>query len=124
MTFKFSFALEADDGNGDLAPLAAQATAILKGLFTMTTQAETILADLAAAKASSDAANAKCTELITLTRDIKNKLDAALATGAPMTPPEMQAIRDAISEMVVGDDAAKAATTAAIGPDTVPPVAV
>lgn len=126
--FKISFSFEADADNEAVATLVAQATSILKGLTTMTTQAETILADLAAAKASSDAANTKCAELVALANDIKGKLDTALATGTGMTTAEMQAVRDAISELAVGDDAAKAAAAAAIVADTplvpVPPVAV
>lgn len=117
MTFKFSLDLEAGDGDGVLSALAAYAALILKGITTMTSQAETILADLAAAKASSDAANAKSTELIALANSIKSKLDAALASGAPMTATELQAIRDAISEIAVSDDSAKAATDAAIVAD-------
>ena len=80
----------------------------------MTTQAETILADLATAKASSDAANAKCAELIAIAADLKAKLDAEMANGAPMTAAEMQSIQDAISQVAVSDDAAAAAAAAAI----------
>lgn len=121
--FKFSVDLNVNLGGEVLSTLVAQTAAILKGISIMTTQAETILADLAAAKTSSDAANAKCAELITLANSIKAKLDAALASGATMTAAEMQTIRDAISELAVGDDAAKAAAAAAIVADTPPAAA-
>ena len=118
MMFKFSIAFGTDSGNEVLSTVATQVALILKGLSIMTTQAETILADIAAGKASSDAANAKCAELITLAHDIKAKLDAALLSDAPLTTAEMQSIHDAISQVAVSDDAAAAAAAAAIAADT------
>ena len=114
----FSLTLNVNVDAQVISTIVSYGALILKELKTMTTQAETILADLAAAKASSDAANAKASELISLAGSIKAKLDAAIAAGAGMSAAELQTIRDAISELAVGDDAAKAATAAAIVADT------
>lgn len=114
----FSLTLNVNVDAQVVSTIVSYGALILKELNTMTTQAETILADLAAAKASSDAANAKASELIALANSIKAKLDAAIAAGAGMSAAELQTIRDAISELAVSDDAAKAAAAAAIVADT------
>lgn len=118
MKTKFSLVLNINVDAQIVSTIVTLGSHILKELQTMTTQADTIIADLAAAKASSDAANAKAAELIALTNSIKAKLDAALAAGSGMSATELQAIRDAISDLAVGDDTAKAATEAAITADT------
>lgn len=104
--------------------LAALTAALLKASTTMTTQFDTLTAQLDAAIAASNETNAANAKLIGITNEIKARLDAALAAGSGMAPAEVQTLLDKMAEMTVADTAAKAATDAAVAADAPPPPVV
>lgn len=101
--------------------LAVLAAAILKASTTMTQQFETLTAQLDAAIAASVETNAANAKLISLTNDIKVRLDVALTAGTGMSSAELQTLLDKIAEMTVADNAAKVATDAAVVADALAP---
>ena len=111
------------DINFSFPNLVTIVSPILKALTTMTTQFDTLSADIAAATTSSNAAAASNLVLIGLANDLKALVTAAVAKGTGMTDAEVQILRDKLSEMTVADDAAKVATDAAVAADAPAPVA-
>ena len=115
------------DINFNSPNLVTFASRILKELTTMTTQFDTLSADIDASTKSSQAATASNRVLIALANELKALVVAAAAKGTGMTDAEVQILRDKLAEMSVADDVAKAATDAAITADTptvVPPPVV
>lgn len=105
------------DINFNFPNLVTIASHILKALTTMTTQFDTLSADIDASTKSSQAATASNAVLIALANDLKALVVAAAVKGTGMTDAEVQILRDKLSEMAVSDDAAKAATDAAVAAD-------